>query len=85
MITDGGEHSIVDTRRQLPSLVSAAEHGTVSYITRRGVRVALIGPVDMGASLVGDLERLVLLHDAGKLTGLEFAAAKQRLLAGKLT
>lgn len=35
-----------------------------------------------GADLIAELERLARMHESGRLTAVEFAAAKERLLSG---
>lgn len=80
------EMSIADLRRNMAAAISGAtDHDRITFITSRGRRVAVIGPLSLSpaipASLADEFERLYALVERGVLTAAEFEQAKRRLLA----
>jgi hypothetical protein len=72
-------------RRNIAAIIDAADtREQVTYIVRRGRRVAVIGPLSLipppAQSLAGELERLLALKERGALTDAEFEQAKRRVL-----
>lgn len=77
----GGEFSIADARRNLPSLVRQAEKGAAVRLTRRGKPVAVLvsGAEYRRLSGRGDLwQAICAFREAHELEGMDAALDKLR-------
>jgi hypothetical protein len=80
------EMSVADLRKNIAAAIAAAtDYGRFTFITSRGRRVAVIGPLSLvpsvPASLADEFEKLHALMERGVITQTEFGQAKRKLLS----